>query len=853
MSVEFTRAWALLGLAVVVPLLLLVFARSLSSFPRGQRRVSLAVRVAMATLILLALGGLTWLQETGQKCVVFVIDRSLSVGEAGRGAVDDRLPEELQRQADHRVGFLEFGAVPGQVRTDVPAGGSTEQESVAPGFGAGTDIAAAIESAAGFMPPGYVPQIVLLSDGNQTEGDAAAAALQTEFPVDVLVLPARSEPEVQVSEVIVPAEVRQGEPFFVEVMIHSSHDDEGLIEVFRGNHRVASERREIRAGENRFQFQQSVERERLADFTVRISGLAADTLLDNNSDSGLVYAAGRPRVLIIESQPEQIREFAWGLENEGIQADIRPPEGIPQSLTDLQNFELLILSDVPATAFTRKQMEIIQTFVRDLGGGFIMLGGEQSFGLGGYFKSTLEELLPVRSDFEKEKEKPSLAMVLCIDKSGSMKGEKLQMARSAARSAVELLGENDQVAVLAFDGQTSVVSDMQRASAAGEIDTAIARIDSGGGTSMFPSMELANEMLQSVSARLKHVILLTDGVSSPGDFAGMAQAMASGRITISTVAVGQDADTQLLQEIARIGRGRYYFTSDATQVPQIFAKETVTAGRSAIDELPFLPQVIRTTHVLRDVDLEAAPFLMGYVMTRPKPASEVILATENGDPLLVWWRYGLGMTAAFTSDVKSRWAAEWIAWDGFSKFWTQVSRHLMRQDESRGIAVRTERRGSTVRLELDAVDDTGRFLNDARVELSLIDPQLKIRQLQVPQTAPGLYQTEFEADSSGAWHLEMAVKQDGRVLSRQSRGLAVGYSDELRIRPADEALLRDIARHSGGRYNPPPAASFEDDGRRATRPTPLWPYLLTVTAILLVFDVALRRIDFTLHWPLAGR
>ena len=130
-----------------------------------------------------------------------------------------------------------------------------------------------------------------------------------------------------------------------------------------------------------------------------------------------------------------------------------------------------------------------------------------------------------------------------------------------------------------------------------------------------------------------------------------------------------------------------YLTDDPANIPQIFAKETVTASKSAIDEQPFMPQVVRTTQALADLDLETAPFLLGYVMTRPKPTSEVILATEKGDPLLVWWRYGLGMTVAFTSDAKARWAAEWLTWPGYSKFWAQVVRHAMRKSDAKGVAV----------------------------------------------------------------------------------------------------------------------------------------------------------------------
>jgi Ca-activated chloride channel family protein len=859
MPFELTRPWALVAL-LALPVVVWFFVRSLSDFPRRQRIVSLAVRTVIVLLLVLSLAGLTLLKTTDQQFVIFLVDQSRSIGEESEQRACDFLTQAIPDGLRHRVAYLPFAAHPGLVQpewtmddgrwtvnaTDALSSPLSIDHRRSSPHHDGTDFAAAIEAAAGYLPPGYVPQLVLLTDGNQTAGDALQAAARSHVPITTIPLPTRTEPEAQVSEVRVPAEVREGEPFNVDVSIHSNHEDEALIEVFRGDHKVVSEKRTLKVGENQFRFQQSIDRDRLAEFSVRISGLKEDTLLDNNSDSGLVFASGKPRVLIIESDPNLIRELAYALEDEGIQVDIRPPQGMPESLADLQNYELLMLSNVPATALNLRQMDVARTYVQELGGGFIMLGGEQSFGLGGYYKSTLEEILPVRSDFEKEKEKPSLAMVLVIDKSGSMSGDKIEMAKSAARSAVELLGKRDQVAVVAFDGETFVISDMQSASNKTKIEDDIATIDAGGGTTMYPAMEQGYEFLLATPAKLKHMILLTDGISSPGDFEGIAQQMASNKMTVSTVAVGEGSDTTLLEEIARVGKGRYYLTEDPAQVPQIFAKETVTASKSAIDEAPFLPQVIRTTHALKDVDLDSAPFLLGYVLTRPKPTCEVILATEKGDPLLAWWRYGLGMTAAFTSDAKNRWAAEWMTWPGYGKFWTQVIRQTMRKSDARGIAVATDRTGREAALTVDAVDLLGRFLNQAQVEATVIDPHLKREQITLAQTAPGRYAARLPLEKSGAYHMEIALKQDGQVVYRQSRGMTVGYSDELRIKPTDEQLLREIANASQGRYAPSAAEIFDDDGRTATQPTPLWPHLLTAALLLFVVDVALRRIDFSL-------
>jgi uncharacterized membrane protein len=840
LPLELTHPLFLLGL-LVLPLLGWYFYRGLTDFARWQRILSLVSRVVVIVLLVLALAGLMLLRPTREQFVVFAIDESLSVGEEGQKTVQEYLDRATAAASSNRVAFLPFAAAPGIVRS--------ERGGASPDFDRkGTDIAAALEVASAAIPPSFVPHIVVLSDGNQTRGDALKAALRGGIPISTVPLAARTEPEVQVSSVQVPAQVREGEPFFVEVVIDSNHDDEGDIEVFRGAHKVVSERRKIKKGENRFRFRQSLSNERLAEYTVRIKGFN-DQLLDNNAASGLVFSSGKPRVLLVESDPKLAKHIGWALEQEGILVDTRPPRGMPDSLADLQNYELLMLSNVPATALSQRQMEVARTYVQDLGGGLIMLGGDQSFGLGGYYKTVLEEILPVRSDFEKEKEKPSLAMVLVIDKSGSMGGVKMELAKDASKGAVELLGASDKIGVITFEGETYVVCEMQPASNKGYVLDRIASIEAGGGTVMAPAMEAALEMLRNTVAKLKHVIILTDGISAPGPFDEITQSMADARITVSTVGIsynGEEVDTKLLEQIAKIGNGRYYYTDDPASIPQIFAKETVTASKSAINEQPFLPQVMRPTPVLSDIDFANAPFLLGYVTTRPKPTSELILATEKGDPLLSWWRYGLGMTAAFTSDAKSRWAAEWISWPGYSKFWAQVVRHAMRKSEAKGVVVQVEQKERKATVTLDAIDPSGRFLNEADTELTVIDPQLGNNKLPMRQTAPGRYVGEFDTPHSGAYHMEIAQRHQGKLLAQQSRGLMVGYDEEFRLRPPNEELLQAIARASGGTYQPEPEALFAESERTAPRATPLWPYLVTVAALIWLADVALRRIDFAL-------
>lgn len=836
-QLELTRPWWLLGV-VALPVVIYYFVRSLVDFAGWQRILSVSSRVLIVLLTVLSLAGLTLLKPTKRQYVVFAVDRSLSVGEDSRKAADAYIASALKKKADNGVAYVAFAAQPGVVHPDRAKGEIPTDDKA-------TDLAAAIEVASAAAPPFYVPQVVLLTDGNATQGDTLKAALRAGLPISTVPLKTRDDFDVQVSAVNVPAQVQQGEPFFVDVVVDATKDCEGEIEVYRNEHKVAAERKKLKKGENKFRFQQTIVTERLAKFTARASGFK-DQLVDNNSDFGLVFTAGKPRILLIESDPKSAKDLAWAMEEQEMQVDVRPSTGMPDSLAELQNYELLVLSNVPATALTARQMEVARMFVQDLGGGLIMLGGDQSFGLGGYYKTVLEEILPVRSDFEKEKEKPSLAMMLVIDKSGSMGGEKIELAKDAAKSAVELLGPSDKIGVVAFDGDTFVISELHPCNDKGFVLDRISTIDAGGGTNMAPAMDEAFDALTKVQAKLKHVIILTDGISSPGDFEGIAQQMSSARITCSTVGIGEGCDQGLLEEIARIGNGRYYFTDDPLSIPQIFAKETVAASKSAINEQPFVPLVVRPTQTLADIDIASAPPLLGYVVTRAKPTSELILATENGDPLLAWWRYGLGMSVAFTSDAKARWAADWLSWPAFGKFWSQVVRHTMRKAEAKGVVMQVDQKGRRASVALDAIDASGKFVNNAKTDLTVIDPYLNRKKVEMAQTAPGRYQADFETPISGSYHLEFSQEHGGKLLYHQSRGLAVGYPEELRLKSPNQDVLKSIAQLTGGRFDPKPESVFDATSRTARRAIPLWPYLIATAACLFVADVALRRIDFNL-------
>ncbi len=825
--------WALAGL----PLLWWWYRRTLAPFSPRRRLLSLGLRCLLFILLVLALAEPRWVQHRRETHVTWMVDVSRSTGKAGSEALTTFTTEATGAKSQSWIAFAGKPALAKDAQSISELAPRVQDDR--------TDLAGALKFAEASFPLGYARTVVLLSDGLETNGDVAAELAQLKqagVRVHTVLTKPEEKPEVLVRSVSAPRQVKEEEPFRVATEIVSSRETEAEVEVFKNGTRVAQKTEKLKSGVNRLEFTQTLKgEERLSEFTVQVRA-KDDSVADNNAASTFVQSSGKSKALLIADKPEQARFLAWALRQEGVLLDVRPPSGAPMELGDLQNYDLVLLDNVPATDLSVQQMQLLSSYVRDFGGGLMMLGGDQSFGLGGYYQTPIDEVLPVRCDFEKEKENPSLGLVLVIDRSGSMSGEKIEMAKDAAKAAVELMSPRDYVGVVGFDDQAFWVADLQLATDRGAVQQRISAMEEGGGTNIAPGLELAYGKLSATPAKLKHVILLTDGVSTPGPFYELTSQMAQERITVSTVAVGGDADTKLLEQIASWGNGRYYFTDSPQSIPQIFARETMTASKSAIQEAPFLPMPAAAADFLTGVNFDTAPFLLGYVTTKLKPTAESWLVTERGDPLLSTWRYGLGQVGAFTSDARNRWAVEWLKWEGFGKFWAQLSRKLMRGQSLRNFPVEIQPENGGFRIIANAVDANGRFLSDVNGELGLLDPQGKQQKLTLERTAPGRYEAWWPAPLKGGYHGQVVFKQNDEVLERQSVSATVGYPDEFLLQPPDEAKLRKVADSTGGIFNPTPAQILQDDNRTASYERELWPWLIGFALLLFVADVASKRV-----------
>ncbi len=836
MSIEIIRP----GSLVLLVLLALVWwrhRRSLSPL-RGKRRLaSVLIRCLCVLLIVLALAEPRWMSSTTKEEVLLLVDQSFSVEKSGVEAA-----EKFAKEADFgdaEKAWLSFGGS-GHIFKSIDDLKKADRAAIDP---LQTRIDTALSLATANFHQGRVKTVVLFSDGLSTGDTKIASALAAQgVRVHVVPVGPPDHPEVLVREVQVPSAVRTREPLQVQATIQSTRPGPADVDLFRNGVRIATRKIDRKIGQNEVRFDDRAEDEKLLYYEVGVRA-AEDTISENNQTGAAVISEGSSRVLLVTDKPESARYLEWALRQEGIELSVRPAQGLPTQMSDIQNFDALILDNVPASNMTRAQMDLIHSYVSDFGGGLLMLGGDQAFGLGGYFRTPVEDVLPVRCDFQKEEENPSLGLCLIIDRSGSMEGEKIETAKAAAKASSDLLGPKDYVSVIAFDNESHNVVPLQPAGNASAVAAEIASITAGGGTNIAPAMEEGLRQLSGSAAKLKHVILLTDGVSQEGPFYELATQMAQNNITVSTVAVGSDADTQLLSQIAQWGNGRYYETNDPSTVPQIFTKETMTASKSAIQEFPFLAKPIRAVDFLEGVPWENAPFLLGYVRTKAKPTSETWLVTERGDPLLTTWRFGLGTTAAFTSDARNRWAVEWLRWNGYGKFWAQLLRRISRPAVMGLSEVNVQERDGVATIAVDVLDPDQGFPENTSGTARIAAPNGKVQTTTLDKVLPGRWTASFRAPERGIYSGQIVLERDGKPLDSRFFTLSRGYSQEYLLDPINQSFLDSLASQTGGSVSPDPKTVFLKKDRRAAEEQELWPWLALFALAGFVLDVGIRR------WP----
>jgi Ca-activated chloride channel family protein len=847
------QAPAFLLLLLLVPLLVLVLRFTLTDLPRWQQWASVLLRSLLVMLLMLALTRPSHVTRSQSVATVYLVDVSQSIPEESLRKAHEWVSQSLRARGEHHAEVVTFAAEPRRV--EIPKEAVALPPFTRPATGTKeSDLQAAVQFGFGLFPPGKLRRMVLVSDGHETRGHllaAAQAARDYGVKLYTQAFEAPAEREMLLRGVHLPEKVHRGSPFKVRVEIFSNHEGSAQLTVFRDGVLESGFPRQVRLaqGTTDVVFQSQVKEAGHAQYQVKlIPPAGSDRFLGNNEYTETVYVSGKPRVLLVEGGHRREASYLEGaLSREKFDVEVRGRHGVPDSLTDLDRFDAVIYSDLPAfdqreTYVGRRHLAALKSYIRR-GGGFIMAGGVNAFGPGGHGSTVMEELLPVRFDVEKKKDTPTLALMLIIDKSGSMGGLKIELTKQAARATVNLLGPQDQVGVVAFDSAAYPLVRLQSAQNKARIDAEIARLIASGGTSIFPALELAYQELAATRAKVKHAILLTDGQASRQGIPELVQNMAAENITVSTIAVGSDADRALCKLIADLGGGRSYFTADAYNIPKIFTKETTTVTRSAVVDLPFRPRVVKPAEALKGLDFASGPYLLGYVATKAKPEAELLLVSDYGEPLLARWRYGLGKAVAWTSDIKNRWAQEWLTWSGYPRFWSQLVRDVMKRKLHETFDLRARVFNGRAHVVVDAVSKSELFVNGLESTLTVTDPNKKKRTLPLRQLAPGRYEAEFPVEGFGAYVLEASHRLEGKLVAKSHGGFANPFPLEYLSVGINRALLERAAAQAHGRFGPTPEEPFRTEGEElVARREELWPFFLYLAIGIFLLDVFFRRV-----------
>jgi uncharacterized membrane protein len=819
--------------------------------PRGLGdRWALGLRCALLAVLLLSLTRPTIPRWADRLNVTFLLDMSDSVSLAARESAYRFAAQSVgAMQPGDQAGLVVFGEEAVVDQPLRPTAKIERPQAHVPGRG--TNLAQALQLGLATAPPGQANRFVLLTDGRQNQGNALAVAQAAkDAGADIYYVPAplTFPQEVVVESMVLPQEVKFGEPFQAKVVAWSQAETQGRLSLYRNGEFLGSQVVRLSPGKNVYTYRQSLEQSGIHVYQAALD-VDGDTIEENNRALGTLVVRGRPQVLLAEKDRSQAQALAAALRSQHVDVTVVEAAQIPKDMAGLQKYDGLILSNVSSLKMTKKQMENIRDYVREQGGGLIMLGGEESFGLGGYYRTPIEEALPVTMEVKQKIEIPSLAVVLSIDRSGSMamttdeKVTKLDIAKEAAHLVVDLLDERNEVGVMSWDTEFIWDSPVKPARDKQAIHHAIATIKAGGGTDGYPALKESYQVLFDRPALLKHVIFLSDGQMTRGDFAGLLRRMAKDKITVSTVAIGKDADVPLMVDVAKWGRGRFYYTEDDSTIPRIFTLETQLASKASLVEQPFKPVVASPAHeAIQEIDWKEAPPLGGYVATSMKANAELVLMTHQEDPLLATWRYGLGRSVAFTSDAKPKWGVLWVRWGGFNKFWSQVTRWALRTGTRSDTVATVSRADNVGEVTVDAIDPKGEFINFLDSQVGVVAPDKTRTVIDLEQIGPGRYRGRFPAGQEGVYLVGMAQRRADQMVGSQLAGLVVPYGQEFRDLGVDESFLRELTELTGGGLLGEPKDAFLLNRHRSRLSVDIWPWLVGMVAVLLIPEIALRRI-----------
>jgi len=860
-SIHFGKPVLLILLALIVPTVFWA-RKSLAGLGRWRGTWALIVRILILVLLVLSLSEAAWKFKRDDLSLIYVLDRSLSIPESARRMALEYITESQKKiRKNDTVGLVTFGqnaalerrpqkaellklqsVAPTNAKPETTTEAAPLQSVIYPNR---TDIAAALRLSLAAFPSSSRKRIVLISDGNENAGtsfEEAQIARQNGVPIDVFPLRYKYENEVMVEKVIAPSGVSKGATFDVRTVVTSFKPGPAKLRLYENGGMVATEDVELRKGRNVFIVQRKLPDAGYYSYSAEVES-ADDTLYNNNRAGAFTVVRGHGKVLLVEGDPKHSTMLPKALTGQGLSVTKLDFGALPLTLGQIIPYDVLILSNISAAYLTEEGMRAVELAVKDWGVGLVMLGGENSFGAGGYQDSPVEKALPVSMDLKNRKVMPSGSLVIVLHTCEIPQGN--YWARQIALAALNVLSSSDEFGIVyyAWQGGVKWLFPLQRVSDKLKMQNLINSVGPGDMPSFIPAMSKAHAALKASSTSIKHLVMISDGDPSyPSD--NTILGMVKDGITITTIGINPHSlnDTKRLQYIASIGKGRYYEPQNSSQLPRIFIKEAATIRRTLIYEGKFATEVALDSELIKGIGVDDYPMLRGYVAATPKRLAEVPLLTGKRDPLLAHWQYGLGRAVAFTSDAKNRWAAPWLEWDRYEQFWAQVVRWSSRQVQDANVRVNSKITEDRAHIIIDAVDKQGKFINNIEFATTMVTPTNQQIPVRIEQTGPGRYEAVVKPDEAGTYFMSLRYTDEKGRPYLHTHGMSIPYSSEFRELKTNEEMLKALAEKTGGRV----LTESDDVFARLFEPIPqikdAWPLLLLIAVCLFPLDVFLRRV-----------
>ncbi|MBE3559406.1 MAG: VWA domain-containing protein [Ktedonobacteraceae bacterium] len=838
----FEQPLLLLLLLPVGLLVYLTWRRMSLPYPAVQRTLILISRLLLFTLVIAALAGASWIQPAGRQATIFVGDLSASTT-TQRSFIEQWINQALKhKRPQDQVGIVAVGRnalVEQSVKSNIDF--SRFESTPDTNY---TDLAAGLRLASAILPADSERHIILLTDGQQNIGDALQEAQllqQQGIRLDIVPLPEIKGPEARIDGLETPNQLRVGERFTLHLKVYSTVAQKATLRLYRDQNLVSQQSIQLIPGQQDVNFNLLAPSPGFHVFQVRLEA-PMDTIAQNNYASAFINVQGPPRVMVVEGQPGSGRNIVNALKATHIDVSVVTPNDVPTTLDGLAPYGTVVLADVPALSLGVARMQALQAFVRDLGHGLVVSGGQNSYGPGGYANTPLEQTLPVRMDIPQHKDTPSIAVVLIIE---SLEAPlPVNISKEAAKGVVNLLTPRDQVGISAAYGTLTIP--MQHVTDKTAINKAIDAMNPEDPPSYNPDLANAEQVLLKTDAKIKHVILLGDG-DAFDNYVPQVSKMAKENITVSTVATNF-ADAQELgtmQLIASVGKGHCYPANDPSTIPQVLLKETERAARRNVINESFTPAVVGNHPIL--TGLNKFPTLDGYVATTPKTAAQQVMVSHLDDPVLAAWQYGLGRAVAWTSDALGQWTSHWLTWDEAARWWANLVTWTLPSPES-AMNINGKVVNSTAQISVDLPTGTSANVKgQQQVQVHIVSPDLAQQTVNLSPTAPDHWEGSFPATQVGAYLLQVTWQGSNQNTMNRltaTTGLVVPYSPEYRTQGTDTRFLSLLARAGKGAQldGKHPEKAFDLPLIPVNHSEPIVFWLLMLAALLLPIDIAARRL-----------